>query len=196
MSVFSEYNAYNFLFFLHTDAALEQDIKHFMKITIMRTLFLFTSAIFSTPLTYLKTLLSEKWNCILWCSLLLYTYDSYLLLTQFWGVEEFPGIIIFLKFHCDYSAKHSVDILRTKIRMIPQWRGRRSKRSLQENGLRIYHHTKTDKVSTALEVSGSQSSPKDRKETRYNIPPETNSPDDPISTIKCLQGSSHSEFNM
>lgn len=95
MSVFSEYNAYNFLFFLHTDAALEQDIKYFMKITIMRTLFLFTSAIFSTPLTYLKTLLSEKWNCILWYLLLFYAYYSYLLLTQFWGVEELPGIIIF-----------------------------------------------------------------------------------------------------
>ena len=38
--------------------------------------FLFTSAIFSTLLTYLQTLLSEKWNCILWGSLLFYTYDS------------------------------------------------------------------------------------------------------------------------
>ena len=69
------------------------------------------------------------------------SFDSIL---RCWGITRHYNIL-FKNFHCDYSAKHSLDILREKIRMIPQWRGRISKLSPQENGLRRHYRTKTDK---------------------------------------------------
>ena len=162
-----------------------------MQITVTRTRFLFTSAMFSHP-----------WHtCTHYCQKNGIVY---------YGVHCYFIQMILIFFRVNFEVLRNYNILFKKFivttlqstvwmfsKQNPGWYP--SEGGGDENSA----FGKTDlgditarrlTVSTALEVSGSQSSPKERKKTRYIIPPETNSFEDPIPTVNCLQGSSHLEF--